>query len=306
MRRMDQRMSREICRDIVDVWRPRDLPHLELRRGIGAARPVPRHWHEDIQMCLIESGSGELKYRGANHITAPATLFIVHPAEVHSNRAYERSGCTYRTLFIEPDAVRRIATEMSGHDRGVPFFPTTIVSDPHVTTLFLTLHKALEEPSSSLERESLLAAFAAHLIVRFSEQRISLEPLTSHKGSVRTACDYLVENYSENVLLDQLARLVGLSSFHFSRLFCQEVGMPPHAFQTQVRVARARVLLLQGLTISEVAVRTGFADQSHLTRHFKRLVGVTPGQYRQCGSVAPERSRTEIAKQADGQGYGSL
>jgi AraC-like DNA-binding protein len=57
--------------------------------------------------------------------------------------------------------------------------------------------------------------------------------------------------------------------------------MPPHAFQTQVRVSRAKTLLLEGWSISQVASQTGFADQSHLTRHFKRLVGVTPGRYQQ-------------------------
>jgi AraC-like DNA-binding protein len=73
----------------------------------------------------------------------------------------------------------------------------------------------------------------------------------------------------------------GLSPFHLNRLFCREIGMPPHAFQTQVRIARAKTLLRQGLPITGVAMQTGFADQSHLTRHFKRLLKLTPGQYRE-------------------------
>jgi AraC-like DNA-binding protein len=98
---------------------------------------------------------------------------------------------------------------------------------------------------------------------------------------VKRVREHLTESYAENVSLRQLARLVQLSPFHLSRVFCQQVGMPPHAYQTQVRVARAKTLIRQGHSISQVATLTGFADQSHLTRHFKRLVLLTPGQYLQ-------------------------
>jgi AraC-like DNA-binding protein len=266
---------------VIKVWRPPDLHQLELRRGIAVARPVPRHWHEEFQLCFIEAGAGELGYRGDSHATPPGSLFIVHPGEVHSNRAYERSGCSYRTLFIEPDAVRCMAAEIFGRDRGLPFFPTAVVFDQDILRLFLQLHVALEAPTSSLERESLLLALSTKLIARFSQQRPSLDSFKRKGPSVKRACEYLTERYAENVLLEQLAHIVGLSPFHFSRVFCEQVGMPPHAFQTQVRVARAKTLLLQGWSISQAAAQTGFADQSHLTRHFKRLVGVTPGQYQQ-------------------------
>jgi AraC-like DNA-binding protein len=268
-------------RELISVWRPAGLDQLELRRGICVARPVPRHWHEEFQFCFIDAGAGELTYRGDNHPTPPASLFIIHPGEIHSNRAIRGPGCSYRTLFIEPDGVRSMATEIFGRDRGVPFFPATVVFDGDVLAQFLRLHIALETPSSLLERQSLLLSFIKKLIARFGEQRLAPRLIDRLALSVRRACEYLTEYYAENVALEQLAGIVGLSAFHFSRLFSEQVGMPPHAFQTQVRVARAKTLLLEGWPISQVATRTGFADQSHLTRHFKRLVGVTPGQYKQ-------------------------
>ena len=268
-------------REGISVWRPADVCGLELQRGIGVARPVARHWHEEFQLCLIEAGAGELVYRGEHHPTPAASLFVVHPGEIHSNRAYDRRGCSYRTLFIEPGLLRRTAAEIEGRDRGVPFFPESVVSDREVLSLFVRLHVALERPASGLERESLLLAFSTRLIARFGERRTGGDAFKAKRASVARAREYLTEHYAENVLLEQLARLVGLSPFHFSRVFTDEVGMPPHAFQTQVRVARAKALLLGGCPISQAAAQTGFADQSHLTRHFKRLVGVTPGQYRQ-------------------------
>ena len=136
--------------------------------------------------------------------------------------------------------------------------------------------------------------FSTRLIAEFSEQHISFDSFNRKPVSVKKACDYLIEHYAENVFLEQLALLAGLSPFHFSRVFSEQIGMPPHAFQTQVRVARARTLLLEGWSISEVAARTGFADQSHLTRHFKRLVGITPGRYQQ-NSKNVQDTRNSIA-----------
>jgi transcriptional regulator GlxA family with amidase domain len=86
-----------------------------------------------------------------------------------------------------------------------------------------------------------------------------------------------MERFTENISLEQLAALVNLSPYRLNRVFSQEVGVPPHAFLNQVRVWRAKAQLAKGMAIAQVAVETGFYDQAHLTRHFKRLLGYTPG-----------------------------
>ncbi|MCI0607336.1 AraC family transcriptional regulator [bacterium] len=83
--------------------------------------------------------------------------------------------------------------------------------------------------------------------------------------------DYLMDNHVENVSPEQLSQIVGLNPFHLTRLFSAELGLPPHLFQTRVRVLQAKKLIKQGWIISNVSQATGFADQAHLTRHFKRL-----------------------------------
>jgi AraC-like DNA-binding protein len=266
-------------RDLIEVWRPHDLTQLELRRGFGAARPVPRHWHEEYQFCLIQSGPGELNYRGSCLPTPPASLFMIHPGEVHSNRTHDRFGCNYRTLFVDAELMRRAAGEIYGKVTGLPFFPTAVVFDEEVIRQYLDLHVALERPSSSLERQALLLNLLTLLMARFAENHSAPRAFALDRQAVRRAYDYLAEHYAENVSLEHLAGLANLSPFHFNRVFSEQFGMPPHAFQTQLRVLRAKALLLQGRAIPQVASQTGFADQSHLTRHFKRLVGVPPGQY---------------------------
>jgi AraC-like DNA-binding protein len=108
---------------------------------------------------------------------------------------------------------------------------------------------------------------------------------------LRRARDYIVEKGLNKISFDELTQVTGLSRFHLIRSFAREFGMPPHAFQIQVRLERARSLLAAGMSISQVECEVGFADQSHLTRHFRAIFGVTPGQYaasiRRVSNVSP-------------------
>lgn len=280
-------------RELIEVWRPADLCQLELRRGYAVARPVPRHWHEEYQFCLIQSGAGELIYRGESLQTPPASLFIVHPGEVHANRAFGNAGCSYRTLFLDVELMRRLTTEIFGKEQALPFFTTAVVQEPEVIRRYLYLHLAFERSASGLQRQTLLLNFLAGLISRFSEQRNLPHTSGLERRAVTRACEYLAEHYSENVSLEKLASIANLSPFHFNRVFAEQLGLPPHAFQTQLRVLSAQKLLRQGYSISAVAAQTGFADQSHFTRQFKRLTILTPGQFIQNSKNVQDRSATK-------------
>lgn len=268
-------------RSSITVWRPGDIGHVELRTGVRVSSPVPRHWHDEYQFCLIEAGAGELLYRRSRHDTPPASLFLVCPGEVHSNRPFHAHGCSYRTLFIEPLLLTEVVCEMSDRSPRIPSFASAVVQDSESLARFLALHRTLEATSSTLEREGNLHDFLAFLILRYAEEKPSVLPRGRERLAVRRVRDYLSENFAENVRSDELAKIAGLSTFHLSRVFTSTVGLPPHAFQTQLRIAHAKVLLRTGMPISQVAAQTGFADQSHLTRHFKRSVALTPGRYQQ-------------------------
>lgn len=263
----------------IKVWRLPDLRNIELHRGTSVARFCPPHWHEEFHLCVIEGGKGELRYRGAGHNTPTGCLFIVHPGEVHSNRAHDETGCTYRNLYIDPDLLQQTAREVDGQMQ-IPFFPEPVIFDEAVIKLYLDLHRTLEVSAGRLEQESLLLRLLVNLISNYSQKRPSLQRAGRERQGVRCVRDYLTDNYADNVSLARLAQIANLSPFHLNRVFCSELGLPPHAFQTQVRVIKAKELLNRGWKISGVALATGFADQSHLTRHFKRLIGVPPGEYR--------------------------
>ena len=100
-----------------------------------------------------------------------------------------------------------------------------------------------------------------------------------YAGPPTAARQYLDAHIGDNVSLMSLAVVVGLSPFHLCRVFKDAVGLTPHAYQDQLRVRRAKQLLTEQVPIAQAAVEVGFYDQAHLTRHFKRVVGITPGRY---------------------------
>ena len=150
-RRSDER------RGHIEVWRPRDLARLELQRGFAVNRVVPRHWHDDYQFCLIQSGPGELNYRGSCLQTPPASLFIVHPGEVHSNRTHVRYGCSYRTLFVPAELMHEAAREIFTSASALPFFPNAVVFDEEVIRQYLELHVALNQTARGWHTQAALS-----------------------------------------------------------------------------------------------------------------------------------------------------
>ncbi|MGH9603518.1 MAG: AraC family ligand binding domain-containing protein [Terriglobales bacterium] len=282
-------MKAHLERERIKVWRLPDLGNVELHRGQSVARSYPRHWHEEFHFCLIEGGAGELLYRGATHATPTGCLFIVHPGEVHANRAWDDDGCTFRNLYVRPESLQQALRDMDASG-SLPFFPEPVLFDADLVTRYLRLHRVLEVQSSRLDRESRLLDFLAHLTGRFAAERPCRRRVGSERQSVERIRHYLTDNYAENISLKRLAEVAGLSPFHLNRTFSRELGLPPHAFQTQVRVLKAKQLLQQERPIAEVASATGFADQSHLTRHFKRVIGVAPGEYARNPKARPKQT----------------
>ena len=184
------------------------------------------------------------------------------------------------TLELEPGKLVFICNipshYKSGQRVGFTFAPTAVV----LAGLYRRCYDAAIA-GDGLARDSLLVRLLAAWYARCGE-RGGAEPLVRQaRPQVCRAKEYLHANAHRDVSLAQLAAVSGLSPYHFLRVFTAELGISPHRYLTQLRVWRAARLLAHGRPISETALTVGFADQSHLTRHFKKIIGVTPGQYAQ-------------------------
>jgi AraC-like DNA-binding protein len=265
--------------EYITFWRDPAFNNLELLKATYITHTFAPHIHEGYAIGVIDRGAERFLYRRSNHLAPQGGIVVIHPGEMHTGSAATEYGWTYRMLYPESSLLQRAASDITGRERGIPFFPSAVIDDPALATLLSRLHTTLEYSPSTLERESRLLWTFAQLILRHAENRPILRPASAERATVQKARTYLEEHYSENVSLEELAAFVNLSPFHLLRVFRDTVGLPPHNYLTQVRITEAKHLLLASISPAQVALAVGFTDQSHLTKHFKRIVGVTPGQY---------------------------
>jgi AraC-like DNA-binding protein len=261
----------------IEIWRPNAFRAVELHHGHDVTVDYPRHWHEEIYLCTVLKGASYLESRGTTTLSVPRqALAVVPPGEVHANR---KTQCSFRCIFIEAKALqgeveRFMERSISGCD-----LRSGLITDAETTASFLRLHRSLENPGSEPGQDHSLLTFLHQLVARHGANRIPVPRQGNEDLGVRRAKRFLDEHYAAPILLRDLAQLTGLSPYHLNRSFCRRIGMPPHAYQLQVRLTQAKSYLQQGRTLAETASLVGFVDQSHFTHHFKRSVGMTPRQY---------------------------
>lgn len=261
-------------------WRDPALNNLEMLRATYVTHTFSRHTHEGYAIGVIEAGVEEFTYQGAAHRAPAGSVVIIHPGEVHTGNAGTPAGWTYRMLYPEVTLVQKATSELVGQRQmQLPYFPNPVIQDRQLADQLRQLHIAMEKSTSPLERESRFLWTLAQMVMRYADDRPYLAPVGQEHSVVQRIQDYLRANYADTISLEQLAYIANLKPLRLLRVFRKEVGLPPHAYLVQVRVTRAKVLLSMAVPIAQVAADTGFTDQSHLTRHFKRLVGVTPRQY---------------------------
>jgi AraC-like DNA-binding protein len=264
-------------REQIRAFRATGLDDVDLRVGERVREPYPRHWHEELSLCLHTAGGGVLELAGTTHVTAAGCLFVVPAGAVHANHT-DGAGCSFRSLYLPLARVARNVTAIAGRDRGVPAL-APVIADRAVARAFLRLHRTLERGGARLEAEERLAGLWALLLARHARDRAAAPPAGRERAAVRRVRERLDAAYADNLSLEALAAIAGLSPFHLARVFRAEVGMPPHAYQTAVRILRAKALIRDGVPLAAVAAATGFVDQAHLTRHFRWLVKLTPGAW---------------------------
>jgi len=239
----------------------------------------PWHAHDHYALGVIETGSQTFSCRGGKHATPAGGLFVVHPDEPHTGEPAAPTGFTYRTFYPTVELMARAADELVGRRPSAPYFPAAVLVDPDLARRFVALQRTLIAQAGTLEGETRLLGALATLIARHTTTQATMRPPGRERAAVREARAYIAAHYDDDLSLTELARLSGLSPFYFARVFRAEVGLPPHAYLESVRIGAAQRLLTRGVPLAAVAQATGFADQSHFTRRFRRTIGVPPGQY---------------------------
>jgi AraC family transcriptional regulator len=231
----------------------------------------------------------EMAGRPVEGWTDPGTVNLT-PANVEA--AWWADGPSRAIVLLIPEAfLSRVISEYWEADpRNVELIPQFLVQDPVIKEVATRL--ALETqsgfPPERLYAESACEFLAHHLIHSYST--LSARAPRASGGlpgrRLKLVLDYIEENLAQSIALRQLAGLAGTSARHFERAFRQALGVPVHAYVVSKRIARAQDLLLSepGLSIEEIAVRTGFSSSSHLSATFRRQTGCSPTAFRKLHS----------------------
>ncbi|WP_116245180.1 AraC family transcriptional regulator [Nocardiopsis sp. FIRDI 009] len=257
-------------------WRFSGLADTELLTARFVTTTFVRHTHPTYTIGVITDGIEEYTHARGRARVGPGGLAVVGPGEVHTGHAGVPEGWSYRVFYPSPSVVEDVARELGM--RGTPAFTDSGIHAPEAARVLARAHLAAErgEPlaASSHARRGLGLLLGSH-----GRERAAEPTRHAARPQVALAREVLAERLVDPPTLEELAAHVGMGPFALARAFRAAHGLPPHAYLNQLRIDRARSLLRSGRRVGEVAAEVGFADQPHLTRHFKRHLGVPPGTY---------------------------
>lgn len=273
-------------------WGPLNF---ERRDAAPASNCLPAGTSEHLVFLSLANGRVRCESDGdsAQYDLAPGYVAI-QPANKPVCWSWD-TRIAFSVLRLDPALLDRVAKDAFGLEPGdYELIAGERANDPVIANVagVLAREALRREPGSALYAESLASMLAVHLLRNYSckpaANESSTEPAPQSRA-VAQALKYLQSHYASDISLGHLAEVVHLSPFHLARLFKQETGVSPHQYLIQLRVNAARALLDAGSgqrSLAQVASAVGFADQSHLTRHFKRRFGVSPRHVR----AAPTRN----------------
>ena len=266
--------------DSARYWRSPLVPGGDMVTAQYYDHAFSPHWHDAYTIPVIEAGAERYEYRGSSFVAEAGSLPIINPGEVHTGSRAVEAGWRYRVFYLPVDFVQAIADDLSGCAQPMQWFSTNIVRDSDLTRRVRLAHHALEAGNDPLAAEHALLDAVSTLLVRHAGHRPPIERIGTDTVRVEAMKARLVDDLTAPLSLADLARAVGLSTFHAARLFTREVGLAPHAWRNQMRLSHALGALRAGASATDVAAASGFTDQSHFARHFKKAFGVPPGRWR--------------------------
>ena len=294
-------------RDSARYWRTPLLPGADLVTAEYNEHTFAPHWHEAYTIPVIEGGAECFRYRGTQHVAETGSVPVINPGELHTGSRAVEEGWSYRVMYVPIDFLHELAGEIAGRTQPLPWFDAEVIHDLDLAHRLSRAHRLLEADADwrraaaaaessanaglaglappSAPRSDLLAVEGSlldalsTLLTRYGRTREAALEHGPNDPRVETMKALLAADLATPLRVADLAQAVGLSPFHATRLFTQATGLPPHAWRTQLRLQRALAPLREGATVADVAAASGFSDQSHFTRHFRRMFGVPPGRW---------------------------
>ncbi len=255
--------------------------------GYSFETRLPPHVHSAYVLGVVDHGSVWVTVNGSSYLAVPGSVILLAPFVVHTELP-EAGGWSFRYLYPSEAVVRSALGIGSVGGRALDF-AHPVLDNPAIAAAIARVHDRVRHEQNEPRESDELVRLAR--LLRDSATRPPVFKPPVDRRNIHAVRDMLTERPMRNVRLSDLAGAAGLSQFHFTRVFKSEIGLPPYAYFEQVRIAHAHDLIHQGHDLTSVAYQLGYADQSHLTRHFHRGSFTTPGHLAQLARNAGKHTR---------------
>ncbi len=233
------------------------------------------HRHDAYAVGFTLEGVQAFRYRGAATRSLPGQVFVLHPDEVHDGRAGSSDGFRYRILYVAP---RAISDALSDGRHPLPFVREAVSRDRRLVAAIAPALRELDVPLEELHRDQIVLDLAEALAAA-DPSMVRRKLSTRHWRAVDRVRDFLDASVGSAATSTELESVAGLSRYSVARHFRACLGTSPYRYIVMRRLERVRELIRRGERLVDAAAASGFADQSHMTRHFKRAYGLSPGRW---------------------------
>lgn len=261
------------CGDWIRIAPPE--PGIERVEAYFSGHAYDPHRHDTYAIGYTLGGVQSFHYRGSAESCLAGQVFVLHPDETHDGHAGTSEGFRYRILYVEPGV---ISDALGEERRALPFVRDTVSNNRRIVAAIAPALSGFDRKLEDLQRDQVILNLADALAAAdpsMPPKRLSAR----HWRAVGRARDILDANLATGITSAELEAATGLTRYALARHFRACLGTSPYRYLVMRRLDRARSLIRQGATLASAAAISGFADQSHMTRHFRRANGLSPGRW---------------------------
>ena len=232
------------------------------------------HRHDDYVIGVTDHGEQRFQYRGTGRCARAGNCFVIHPDELHDGRPGTNEGYRYRAIYLRPSLISNAL-----HGGSLPFVPNVVTVCPKLRYAVEDMLSLSADVDEDLETSTKLVELA-DVLLELSGKSSAVRSVLN-VATINRIKEQLESDPASRILMQDLEASYGMSRFSITRQFKQHLGTTPHRFLVMRRLEYAKESLLDGASIADVAIDSGFSDQSHFTRHFRHAFGISPCKWLQ-------------------------
>lgn len=246
----------------------------------GVSQKFPNHFHDYYVIGFIISGKRNLICNGGEYTTQAGDFLLFNPFDSHGCTQIDEDTLTYRALNISIERMKELIEAITGKKELLKF-KQPVLNLPRINELFLNLHQLILEKQDDFNKEELLYFLIDALLLSDADDTKEETIISTDQDNLLKAKQFIENQFATIISLEELAKLCHMSKFTLIRQFTKHFGVTPYQYLQTIRIKESKKWLSSGEELSTVSFKVGFSDQSHFSRVFKSLIGITPKQYQE-------------------------